>query len=261
LQYNDIMTKSKKKTDSEIMSDKSPLKIAKNQPILALKPTQFAIGVAEVEFKAHELKNLNKRKLKKEIGSRPIQVVVAPWGDLYVVDHHHWLFACWHIKINRLPIEIVKDYSHRKMTYSAFWRQMSKRNFAYLYDQFGEGPRNPLYLPLDVRGLADDPYRSLAWIVRKEGAFNNCDESFAEFQWADFFRKEKLLESHGRQGLHRAVKKAFKLARSSRARNLPGFIKIKQKKKKLKIPVKSKFIHKPKTTGPLASLPDVEVRT
>jgi hypothetical protein len=46
------------------------------------------------------------------------------------------------------------------------------RENVYPYCQFGEGPRKPLYLPRDIRGLADDPYRSLAWFVRKAGGFD-----------------------------------------------------------------------------------------
>jgi hypothetical protein len=79
-------------------------------------------------------------------------------------------------------------------------------------------------LPNDIRGLADDPYRSLAWLVRKEGGYLNSDEPFAEYKWANLFRRRRLLESKGRRGLVRAVKQSLDLARSPAARRLPGYI-------------------------------------
>ena len=130
------------------------------------------------------------------------------------------------------------------MSYYHFWRFMTKKGYAYLYDQFGEGPRHALYLPDDIRGLADDPYRSLAWMVRKEGGYHNSDENFTEFRWANFFRKKKLLDTQGRRGFHLAIQKGLSLAKKSTAKKLPGFIgpdKKKELEQKLKIK-KSAFV-------------------
>lgn len=110
---------------------------------------------------------------------------------------------------------------------------MKKEHHCYPYDQFGEGPRSPLYLPIDVRGMADDPYRSLAWMVRKEGGYENSNETFAEFQWADLFRKHRLLESTGRSGFQRALHRAVRLAQSREAKDLPGYINHKQTRREM----------------------------
>ena len=112
------------------------------------------------------------------------------------------------------------------MTYARFWKWMFKTRNAYPFCQFGEGPRKAIYLPKDIRGLADDPYRSLAWFVRKAGAFENSDRNFAEFKWANFFRKKGLLDRYGLECMPRALVKAVALAQTPAAKNLPGFGKL-----------------------------------
>lgn len=235
-------------------------KVRKTQPVLALKPTQFSVGVLEVEFKVHELRKMKKNKRAEYVRSKPIPVVISPWEELCVIDHHHFLFACWHANINEVQVEVVKDYSNSQLTYLKFWKKLLRLRYAYLFDQFGEGERHPLYLPDDVRGMADDPYRSLAWIVRKEGGFDNSDVTFAEFQWANFFREHKLLDSQGRRGMQKAVPRAIRLAHSKKASGLPGFIKKENKKKQVveNMPKKSKFIPKQKVKGPMATVPKIE---
>ena len=108
---------------------------------------------------------------------------------------------------------------------------MFKSRNAYPFFQFGEGPREALYLQKDSKGLADDPYRSIAWFVRKAGAFENSEKNFAEFNWANSFRQHKLLEKHGARGMSHALVKASSLAQSSKAKHLPGSELISAKKK------------------------------
>ncbi len=231
------------------------MEIKKYQPILALKPSQFAIGFMEVEYKVKELKKLGRQKLLKHIQKTPVPVVISPWGELCVIDHHHFLFACWHAGVNRVCVEVVKDLSNSKLSYLKFWRKMATRNFSYLYDQFGDGPRNPLYLPMDIRGLADDPYRSLAWMVRKEGGYENSDATFSEFQWANFFREKKLLDKQGRKAFHKAIASGLKLAVSPAAKKLPGYHKTKKKTEKVqnKELIKSEFVPSSSKKGALAN--------
>ncbi len=72
------------------------------------------------------------------------------------------------------------------------------------------------------RGVADDPYRSLAWFVRKSGAFENSTRNFAEFKWANFFRDRRLLDRDGPAGMPRALLKAVALAQSPAAKSYPA---------------------------------------
>lgn len=134
---------------------------------------------------------------------------------------------------------------------------MAKKHYAYFHDQFGEGPRRALYLPIDIRGMADDPYRSLAWMVRKEGGFENSTESFAEFRWADCFREKRLLDSHGRKGFHAAIHKGLRLAGSRRAAALPGYINTSADAAAPveKALIKSRYVPAAQKSGALATIP------
>lgn len=235
------------------------MKVKSLQPTLSLRPTQFAVGLLEVEYKVLELKKLAPPRLQRLLAATPIPVIVTPWRDLCVIDHHHFLFACWHAGVTAVRVKVAEDHSDAELTYREFWRMMVRQRCAYLYDQFGDGPRLPLYLPLDIRGMADDPYRSLAWMVRKEGGYENSAESFAEFQWANFFRSHKLLIQRGREGFHEAVQRGLHLARSSEARHLPGYMPdhaaVALDEESLL--VKSKYVPKARAKGALASIPDI----
>jgi hypothetical protein len=200
------------------------------QNILNLKPTQFAVGMLEVDEKIKELAHANKKKKKKFFNGTKVPVVRSPDGDLYVVDKHHFLWVCFQLGIKKVKIDLIKDFKGKKISYGAFWKWMGKTRNWYPFCQFGEGTRKEFYLPKDVRGLADDPYRSMAWFVRKAGAFENSEKNFAEFSWANFFRSKKLLEREGMNGITKALVRASRLAQSAEARHLPGYDKINSKK-------------------------------
>jgi hypothetical protein len=196
------------------------------QKVLNLKPTQFAVGMLEVDEKIKIVCEFKKKERKAYVKENPVPVVYSPDRNLYVVDHHHFLCVCYHVGIEKVRVTVVEDLSKRKMSYRQFWDWMSKTRNTYPFCQFGEGPRAPYYLPKDIRGLADDPYRSLAWFVRKAGAFENSDKNFAEFKWANFFRSKKLLDREGPAGFEHALLKAVTLAQSPEAKNLPGYGKL-----------------------------------
>lgn len=195
----------------------------KSAPILSLKPTQFAVGMVEVDRKVEELRRLSARERERRAFRRAVPIFISPWGERCILDCHHFVLACWHVGVRRIRVKVVADFSRSPLPYSRFWRRMARLRFAHLYDQFGDGPRSPLYLPNDVRGLADDPYRSLAWLVRKSGAYAKTEINFSEFKWAGFFRRRKLLEREGRRDFPHTLKKAVSLARTKAARYLPGY--------------------------------------
>jgi hypothetical protein len=144
------------------------------QKVLNLRPTQFAVGMLEVEEKIEIVRKYRHKQIRDFIDENPVPVVIGPGGDLYIVDGHHLVAVCYHIGVKKVRIHVIRDVSKRTMSYAQFWKWMFKTRNAYPYCQFGEGPQKALYLPRDIRGLADDPYRSLAWYVRKAGAFS-CD--------------------------------------------------------------------------------------
>lgn len=214
------------KKDRSKADEAAPVLLPDKYSILDLKPTQFAVGMLEVDEKIAMVNAYSKKERKAYVEDAPVPVVISPQGGMFIVDHHHFLVVCLHVGIKKVRVSVVKDFSRSKMSYAAFWRWMTKNRSAYPYCQFGEGPRKPLYLPRDIRGLADDPYRSLAWFVRKAGAFENSDKNFAEFRWANFFRSRKLLDRYGLSGMPSAMVKAAKLAQSPAAKGLPGYGKL-----------------------------------
>jgi hypothetical protein len=196
----------------------------KRQPVLGLRPTQFAIGMSEVERKAKKLRRLSKKKLAKYVKQNPVKVICGPHRDLYVIDRHHTLMAYWLIGVKRVPVAIDENFASRRMSREKFWRFMSRHHLTHLYDQFGEGPHDPLYLPVDIRGLSDDPYRSLAWMAQRKGAFGKSKVPYYEFGWAQLLRRRKLLSPAGRARLRPALSAAIRLCRSPAARKLPGYL-------------------------------------
>jgi hypothetical protein len=202
------------------------------QKVLDLRPTQFAVGMLEVQEKIEIVRGYRKKQIRDFIDENPVPVVIGPDDNLYLIDHHHFLAVCYHVGIKKVRIKVVKDLSRRRMSYTQFWKWMFKTRNGYPFCQFGEGPRKAIYLPKDIRGVADDPYRSLAWFVRKAGAFENSQRNFAEFKWANFFRGRRLLDRLGADGMSRALVKAVSLAQTPAAKHLPGFGKLNLEEKK-----------------------------
>lgn len=192
--------------------------------ILDLRPTQFAVGMYEVTRKIKALGKLNDKDVKAYLKDHRVPVVVAPHGDLFITDRHHLLTACWMVGIKKGYTETIADFSKRNLSFNQFWGVMIKKRWCHLYDQFGHGPHSPIYLPHNVRGLADDPYRSLAWLVRQTGAFKDTGETFAEFRWAGFFRTRRLLDRRFVLDFDSVLEKACELARTPAARRLPGWL-------------------------------------
>jgi hypothetical protein len=190
------------------------------RPILALKPTQFAVGMREVARRLKKFGKLRGKKLDRHLRRHAVPTVVGPGGLEYIVDGHHFVRSCWEAGHSDIYVEQKAD--HSRMSEPEFWELMRKSDWTHPYDQFGGGPHDPEKLPENIRGMADDPYRSLAWAVRRAGGYEKTALDFAEFKWADFFRA-KITLRHGDASFNRAVKSALRLCRSGKGRRLPGF--------------------------------------
>ncbi len=77
-------------------------------------------------------------------------------------------------------------------------------------------------IPDRLDELVDDPYRSLAGYVRDAGGYDKAPTAFAEFIWADFFRRNIAIEDL-RADFKAAVEAAMPLAQSHLAKGIPGF--------------------------------------
>ena len=189
--------------------------------ILELRPTQFVLGLKEIESKIQYIRAMDSKELKAYCDDHVIPVILGPKGQTYMIDHHHFARACWETETEIFSIKVVKDLS--KLSESAFWNEMVSRGWTYLHDQFGLGPHSPHALPGDVRGMADDPYRSLAWALRELGYIKKNDTPFFEFQWAAYFRLNLETRLYSKSDFKDAIKQAKKLAHAKPAKVIPGY--------------------------------------
>ncbi len=181
--------------------------------ILKLKPTQFAVGFEEVDDKVQKLLKMTAKQRKKHQETKLIPGVLGPDGAFYMIDHHHAARACWEIGIKKVNVYVLADY--RNLSIPKFWEQMEKQGWVYPYSQFGEQQLPYELLPQDIRGVADDPYRSLAWAVKEAGGFAKSEVPFFEFAWANLFRS-KIPAKTVRDNFDLAVRKAIKLAKDKK---------------------------------------------
>lgn len=189
--------------------------------ILKLRPTQFVLGMKEVEAKINKIKNFSNKEWGKYAHEHVVPVVIGWDKECYLVDHHHFIRACWETRQNGYEIQVLKDLSH--LGERAFWKQMVKNGWTYLHDQFGRGPHAPQDLPMDIRCMADDPYRSLVWSVIDQDGIVKQTLPFFEFQWAEYFRKNMKCDLHSKSDFKASIKRALKLAAGKGASHLPGF--------------------------------------
>ena len=189
--------------------------------ILDLRPTQLTLGMKEVDFRVKELLGMKVKALEKYLGARALPVILGPKSRTFLLDHHHLARACWEAGLHELKVEVKADFS--RQSFPELWEHLRKNHWLFTYDQWGNGPHDPIQLPQSVKCMADDPYRSLAWRVREEGGYEKVEVPFYQFRWATFFRKE--LKKHPVfDRFEEAVKEALELCRSPAARDLPGYV-------------------------------------
>lgn len=190
--------------------------------VAVLRPTQFAVGMKEVEMRAEKIRTQSSRKREDYLQAHIAPIVIGPGGIPYLLDHHH-LARALQLSGTRpaLYAEVKENWSH--LSEKEFWAKMNDSHWLYLYDETGRGPLDATALPHSIDALRDDPYRSLAWMVRTGGGYRETPDLFADFAWANFFRGRIPLDKQT-NGLEEAVKTALPLAHSREARSLPGYV-------------------------------------
>ena len=186
-----------------------------------MRPTQFAVGYREVDDRAQNIAGKNPKKLKAYLEEHLPLIVVGPGGEPYLIDGHHLALGMLKYKL-ATRVEARIEANWRDLAPTEFWNQMRRHGWVYLYDNRGQGPLEPDKLPATVTQMTDDPYRALAWAVRKRGAYRKTTASFAEFQWANFFRTRVPI-GNGDADFDRAVEAALKISHSPEAKDLPGY--------------------------------------
>lgn len=198
----------------------------KKTKILDLKPMQIPAGMIEVQNKAEDLRALKKKEADAWLKERSVPVVEDYKGRKRPVDHHHETRAAWEAGLDEVYTHrYLDDELHARLKAlprDQFYAVTRAMGLFYDRDQFGAGPHDPNHLPEDVRSMADDSFRSIAWQVRKRGGYDKTSVPFAEFQWAQYFRA-RVKTYPTRADFEAAVVEALKLAHDDGARDLPGW--------------------------------------
>jgi hypothetical protein len=189
-------------------------------PIEQLRPTQLTVGKLEVEAKKKALCAMGHQDLDKFLQDHPMPVVIGPEKALYITDHHH--LACAALESKVLNGYFTVEANLSKLDLQEFWPEMDKRLWVHPLDEHGVR-HNYVSIPRHLAGLVDDVYRSLAGYVRDAGGYEKTRTAFAEFIWADYFRRTVPIEDV-QNDFHAAVHAAKHLARSPLAKGIPGFI-------------------------------------
>jgi hypothetical protein len=200
------------------MLPSQPLKLVSVQ-CKQLRPTQISVGLAEVSAKRDAWAKLSPKQRKRQLKSHVVPGVLGPANSYYIVDHHHLVLALIADDVDDVWVVTLADLSWLEP--AVFWRTMESRGWTHPYDAHGRR-RDYRDIPKRLQQLQNDPYRSLAGLVRAAGGFAKDLAPFAEFLWADYFRpriKVRLIEKTP----NRALKEAYQLARDKEARYLPGW--------------------------------------
>lgn len=193
-----------------------------------IHPTQFVLGKLSIASKTSKVEKMeNKGKIEKYLKSKSAPAIIGPDGLFYITDRHHTSFSILNSRLSnrykKLYIKVIKNWS--TLSYKDFSRKMTAHNFAWLRDE-NHKLRAFSELPKHINNLGDDPYRSLAWLVRENGGFKKSGVSFQEFYWGMFFKVQGIkLYSSSDSEVKSVLKKALKLAHSRKASHLPGYIK------------------------------------
>ncbi|MBN9232478.1 MULTISPECIES: ParB-like protein [Phyllobacteriaceae] len=184
-----------------------------------LRPTQMTVGLREVALKRKELRALPANKKDDFLGAHFIPAVIGPKGRPFVVDHHHLARALHEEGMEKVLISVLADLS--QLTKEEFLTFLDNRAWMHPFDASG---RRRTYedLPKSVDKLVDDPYRSLAGAVRRAGGYAKDTTPFAEFLWADFFRR-RIDAGQLADSFDKAAKKATTLSQDKSASHLPGW--------------------------------------
>jgi hypothetical protein len=187
--------------------------------LLDLRPTQMTAGFAEVALKRREWAALSKKARKQLLQSHWFPSVLGPRGRSYIVDHHHLGLALHEEGVESVKLMVLEDLSY--LAPAVFWRVMEQRAWVHPFDSSGK--RCPCTdIPTSITALQDDPYRSLAGMLRSAGGFAKDTSPFAEFLWADYLRP-LITRAQIRKNMALALREAQGLARSPLARYLPGW--------------------------------------
>ncbi|MBI3554395.1 MAG: hypothetical protein HY077_18005 [Elusimicrobia bacterium] len=190
--------------------------------LLEFRPTQLIMGERTVRTKVDELKEIvEEGDIRRHLVAHPVPVIIGPGGSKYMLDRHHRVRAAWEAGLVLTRYVVKADWS--KLSEAEFEERMKRRGLAYLLDEHGAGPVPASRLPRDVRGLVNDPVRSVVDRLVELKVIRALRRPHSENAWVAFFHKNLKtpdLDAH----FDEAVAEAAALARSPAASYLPGYL-------------------------------------
>jgi hypothetical protein len=184
-----------------------------------LHPTQLTVGMIVVQDKRKHLTGMSPSDRQGFMKAHPMPAVLGPQGKLYITDHHHLGRAALEAAVPTGFFQVDADLSNYTM--ESFWKEMNENLWVHPLDENGVR-HNYSMIPDKLGKLVDDVYRSVAGYVRDAGGYDKTPTAFAEFIWADFFRRNIAVETV-RADFQTAVRAGISLAQSKLAKNIPGY--------------------------------------
>ena len=178
--------------------------------ICELHPTQMTVGFREV---AERRRRWRAASVTGEGAVRCliVPVVLGPCGRRFILDRHHELCALAAERVTDVQVAVVDDL--QRFEWVGFWRTLDRRGWCRARDS--EGQRQDYsYIPTTINGLTDDPFRSLARVLRRAGGYAKQKAPFSDFLWADFLR-QRLSRRLVNDDFEAALQEALALARNS----------------------------------------------
>jgi hypothetical protein len=174
-----------------------------------VRPTQVFVGKVEMECTKALLESYTSDQLRQSLMDEYVPAIIGPKGDIYITDHHHFAVALFQafLDFQRPVIHrvlyacIQEDFSQLNKT--TFWPEMIKRQFVFLEDERGNNITTN-DLPVTLKLMADNPFRTLSNWLRKSKAWVKCGTKgttnlmqcrnttapfFIECTWANYIRK------------------------------------------------------------------------
>jgi hypothetical protein len=191
-------------------------------PIEELRPTQITVGMREVKAKRKAWRakaEAEDEKAGEFLGNHMVPAIRGPRGRYYVIDHHHLSLALHEEGVRDILVTTVADLS--RLDQDSFWFVMDCHDWMHPFDEDGKR-RGYEAIPKSIKGLVDDPYRSLAGELRRHGGYAKDTTPFSEFLWADFLRR-RLKRKDVDRDFDAALERSLALAKGSEADYLPGW--------------------------------------
>jgi hypothetical protein len=182
----------------------------------------MTVGMIEVDDKTKHLASLKAGEQRDFMRVHAIPAVTGMQSLLFITDHHHLCRAALDAGVATGFFEVEADFSGFDL--ATFWSEMNKNRWVHPLDENGVRHQYSA-IPLRLDKLIDDVYRSLAGYVRMAGGYEKTPTAFAEFVWADFFRRSIAVEDV-KADFASAVRTAIPLAQSEAAMGLPGFRRL-----------------------------------